>query len=100
MDGLWCHHDDKFLTERDARNIYVIFLAPHSRNQCQALDLVTFALLKRHFSQFTFNYLPTEQSNKVIKMMGAWYQATVPHQVISAWWEQANTFAESIIDHN
>jgi hypothetical protein len=85
MDGLGCHHDDMLLTECDARNIYVIFLAPHSSDQCQPLDLVTFALLKRYFSQFIFSYLRTEQSHKMIQIMGAWYQATAPHQVISEW---------------
>jgi hypothetical protein len=85
MDGLGCHHTDRFLEECQDRNIYVIFLAPHSSDQCQPLDLVTFALLKRYFSQFTFDRLPSAQSNKIIKMMGAWYQATAPHQVISAW---------------
>jgi hypothetical protein len=85
LDGLGCHHNHEFLEECEERNIYVLFLVPHSSDQCQPLDLVTFSLLKRYFTQFAFDSLPTAQSNKIIKMMGAWYQATAPHQVISAW---------------
>jgi hypothetical protein len=57
MGSLGCHYDT-FLTECDARSIYVIFLAPHSRDQCQSLDLVTFALLKRYFSQIHIQLSP------------------------------------------
>jgi hypothetical protein len=68
MDCFGCHQSDAFLAECQDRNIVVVF-----------------GLLKRHFASFSFAKLPSEQSNKVIKMMGAWYQATAPHQVIAAW---------------
>jgi hypothetical protein len=32
-----------------------------------------------------FDILPSTQSNKVVKMMGIWYRATAPHQVVSVW---------------
>jgi hypothetical protein len=32
-----------------------------------------------------FHELKSDQSNKVMKMMGAWYQATAPHQAIATW---------------
>jgi hypothetical protein len=85
LDGPGSHHSDAFLAECEDRNIYVIFLVPHSSDQCQPLDLITFALLKRYFRAFSFDQFETKQTNKVVKMMGAWYQATAPHQVVSAW---------------
>jgi hypothetical protein len=85
LDGLGSHHSEAFLEECEHRNIYVIFLVLHSSDQVQPLDLVTFGLLKHYFGQFTFNFLPTAQSNKVVKMMGAWYQATALHQIVAAW---------------
>ena len=64
--------------------MYVCTLVPHSSDQTQPLDLVTFSLFKRYYSRSTFNYLISNQSNQLIKMLGAWYQATPPHQVIIA----------------
>ena len=32
----------------------------------------------------TFDKFASKQSNQVIKMLGAWYQATAPHLIISA----------------
>jgi hypothetical protein len=78
LDGCSSHHQVEFLDECEHHNIYVLFLIPHSSDQCQPLDLVTFGLLKRYFTQFTFDLLPNSQSNKAINMMGAWYQAIVP----------------------
>jgi hypothetical protein len=85
LDGCSSHHPIEFLEECERRNIYVIFLVPHSSDQTQPLDLVPFGIFKRYFNQSTFNALTSAQSNKVIRMMGAWYQATAPHQVIAAW---------------
>jgi hypothetical protein len=32
-----------------------------------------------------FDSLPSTQSDKTIKMMSAWYQATAPNQTVSNW---------------
>jgi hypothetical protein len=85
LDGRSSHHPTEFLAECERRNIYVLFFVPYSSEQCQPLRLITFGLLTLHFRQITFGIFPSAQSNKVIKMMGTWYQATVPHQVVSAW---------------
>jgi hypothetical protein len=85
LDRRSSHHPAEFLTECETRNIYALFLVTHSNDQCQPLDLFTFGLLKRHFTGFTFHELKSDQLNKVIKMIGAWYQTTAPHQVVSAW---------------
>jgi hypothetical protein len=84
LDGCNSHHPVGFLDECEHRNIYILFLIPHSSDQCQSFDLITFGRLKQYFAQFTFDLLPSSQSNKVIKMMGAWYQATVSHQIVAA----------------
>jgi hypothetical protein len=85
LDGCSSHHPVEFFDECKHRNIYILFLVPHNSHQCQPLDLVTFGLLKRCFVQFTFDLLPSSQSNKVIKMIGAWYQETARHQIIAPW---------------
>jgi hypothetical protein len=84
MDGCSAHTTEAFETEAEARNIKIIFLVPHSSDQTQPLDLVTFSLMKRYYSSQTFDHLPSKQSNQVVKMMGSWIQATPPHLVVSA----------------
>ena len=84
LDGLGSHYSDTFLEACNIYNVYVLFLVPHTSDQCQPLDLVTFSLLKRAYSKMTFDKFASKQSNQVIKMLGAWYQATAPHLIISA----------------
>lgn len=84
MDGLGAHHSETFLSECREHNIKVKFLVPHSSDQTQPLDLVTFGILKRSLNRSAINAAITIQANQVIKMMGAWYQATPPHLVIRA----------------
>jgi hypothetical protein len=84
MDGLGAHHTDAFLNKCGEKNIEVIFFVPHSSDQCQPLDLLTFALLKRHFSSSSFHRLDNPQSNKVVKMLSAFFNATTPHLNVEA----------------
>jgi hypothetical protein len=78
LDRCSSHHPVELLDECEHRNIYILFLIPHSRGRCQPLVLVTFGLLKRYFAKFSFDLLPSSQSNRVIKIMGVLYQATSP----------------------
>ena len=59
-----------------------MFLVPHSSDQTQPLDLVIFGLFKKYYTRSTFGYLSSIQSNQLVRMYGAWYQATAPHLVI------------------
>jgi hypothetical protein len=84
IDGLGAHHTESFIEEASNRNITCLFFVPHTSDQCQPLDLVTFSLHKRFFSQMRFEHMKTAQSNKVIKILGSWFQATAPHHNVSA----------------
>ena len=84
LDGLRAHHSDSFESACYERGIILHFLVPHTSDQVQMLDLVTFGLMKLWISRSTFNALSSKQSNQIIKMMGAWHQSTAPHLVISA----------------
>jgi hypothetical protein len=64
--------------------VEVIFFVTHSSDQCQPLDLLIFALLKRYFSASIFHLLENPQSNKVIRMLYAFTCATTPHLNIEA----------------
>lgn len=84
MDGLSAHYSHAFLEECKNQNVKVMFLVPHSSDQCQPLDLVIFSLLKRFYSRSTFDKTFSKQTQQVIKMLGAWYQSTAPHLIQSA----------------
>jgi hypothetical protein len=84
MDGLGSHHTDQFMGDCEARNIQVLFLIPHSSDQIQPLDVLTFALMKQGFSASKFDRLVNAQSNKVVRMLGAWFGASAPHHNVEA----------------
>jgi hypothetical protein len=84
IDGLGSHHTDRFLAECQTRQIDVLFLIPHASDQIRPLDLLTFALLKQGISGSKFNRLSNPQSNKVVRMLGAWFGASSPHHNLEA----------------
>jgi hypothetical protein len=84
LDGLGSHHTDAFLQECEERGIGVFFFVPHSSDQTQPLDLVTFGLLKQYFSASRFHALENPQSNKVVKILGAWFASSAPHHNVEA----------------
>jgi hypothetical protein len=83
LDGFNAYHTDALISETIDRNIYPIFLVPHSGDQCQPLDLVTYGNRRRFMSTTQIRYLLSNQSQKIVKMLGEWHQATDPHLVVS-----------------
>jgi hypothetical protein len=75
-DGLGFHHTDEFLQTCAGQEIDVLFLVPHSSDQTQPLDVLTFALMKRHFSGSRFN--------RFVGIIGAWSESSALHQNIEA----------------
>jgi hypothetical protein len=67
LDGLGSHHTDEFLQTCAGQDIDVLFLVPHSSDQTQPLDVLTFALMKRQSSE-----------------RGAWRESSAPHHNIEA----------------
>jgi hypothetical protein len=84
MDGLGFHHTDRFLAECETRQIDVLFLIPHACGQIQPLYLFTFVLMKQGFSASKFSRLVNPQSNKVVHMLGAWFEVSAPHRNVEA----------------
>jgi hypothetical protein len=84
LDGFNAHHIDAFISEAIGQNIYPIILVPHSNDQCQPLDLVASGNMKRFISTAEIRYSLSNQSQKIVNMLGAWHQAMTPHLVVSA----------------
>jgi hypothetical protein len=84
LDGVGSHHTREFLDKCDLYNVEVLEFVPHASHILQPLDLVNFAIFKRRFSSSKFNKLQNPQSNKIVRMMSAWYQASAPHHNVVA----------------
>jgi hypothetical protein len=84
LDGLGSHHTDEFLQTCASQNIDVLFLIPHSSDQTQPLDVLAFALMKRHFSGSRFSPLENPQSNRLVRILGAWSESSAPDHNIEA----------------
>jgi hypothetical protein len=82
LDGLTCHHSDTFLERCDEEHVEVVPLVPHTSDQTQPLDLLTFALAKQHYRSSPRTEMCSEQSTQIVKMMNAIHAATsVPNNV-------------------
>jgi hypothetical protein len=57
LDGLGSHHTDQFLAACADRGIDVLFLVPHSSDQIQPVEVLTFASMKKPFSGSRFSRL-------------------------------------------
>jgi hypothetical protein len=84
LDGFNAYHTDAFISGALDRNIFPIFLAPHSSDRCQSLGLVIHGNMKKFMPTAQIRYLPSNQSQKIVKMLGAGHQATAPHLIVSA----------------
>jgi hypothetical protein len=84
LDGLGSHHSDEVLQTCANQDIDVLFLVPHSSDQTQPLDVLTFALIKRRFSGSRFSRLENRQSNRLVRILGAWSESKAPHHNIEA----------------
>jgi hypothetical protein len=52
---------------------------PHASDQIQPLDVVSFAMLEKCFSASKFRRLSNPQSNKIVRILEAWFAASAPH---------------------
>ena len=84
LDGCSCYQSDWFLDECTFQNICVIFIASHSSDQTQPLDLGIFAICKGAQQRIRPNKDLSEQSKQIIKLLGGWQAATTPPNIISA----------------
>jgi hypothetical protein len=84
LDGLGSHHTDEFLETCASENIDVLFLVPHSSDQTQPLDVLTFALTKRHFSGSRFSPLENPHSTRLVRLLGAGSESSAAHYNIEA----------------
>jgi hypothetical protein len=84
MDGMSAHDSDwVFLGAEDA-GIVTIFLPPHSSDQTQPLDLGIFGIQKQAMSRIHPPEWLSQQTQVLMKILGAWQAVTTPPNVVSA----------------
>jgi hypothetical protein len=66
------------------QGIDVLFRLPHSSDQTQQLDVLTLAVMKRHFSGSRFSRLENPQTTRLVRILGAWSESSAPHHSIEA----------------
>jgi hypothetical protein len=71
LDDLGSHHTNEFLVS-------------HPSDQTQPLDVLTFALMKRHISGSRFSRLENPQSNRLVRILGVWSESSAAHHNIEA----------------
>jgi hypothetical protein len=84
LDGLGSNHIPKFRADCSTRNIEILARVPRASDQIQPLDLLIFGLLRQAFSASRFNCLTNPQSNKVARILDAWFAASGPYHNVGA----------------
>jgi hypothetical protein len=84
MDGFGAHSTPGFIEECKKENVVVKFLVPHSSDRCQPLDSCVFSTLKSQYARKRVEISPSQQTNRIVRMMRAWWAATAPDIVVSS----------------
>jgi hypothetical protein len=66
-----------------AHNLILKYLVPHTSHLCQPLDLITFASLKKNFSEIKFDRCRTPQSNKIVRLLRAWQKSCSVDSIVA-----------------
>jgi hypothetical protein len=75
LDCVGSHHTPESLAKCGENNVQVLYIL-------QTLELVTLAILKRKLFSSRFDKSENHQSNKIERMMAAWYQLSAPHSKV------------------
>lgn len=84
LDGCSCHCNDDFLNECIYQNVIPIFLAPHSSDQAQMLDLGIFGVQKMHIPKIKPDKNLSDLTKQVVKIVDSWRAAATPRNITQA----------------
>jgi hypothetical protein len=82
LDDPSSHGTPEFREICPERGIEVLFLVPYPSDYAQSLDLLTFALMKKHFSGSSFSQLKNLRSNWLVRIRPAWTESSAPKENI------------------
>lgn len=85
MDGFIAHRkcveDPERLIAMNQLNVHVLFLPPHSSDQIQPLDLVTFNLQKLWKKKADYSKRLSYQSKQILEGFNSLLMASTPHYI-------------------
>lgn len=84
LDGFGAHDSDDFLTACTENGIIPLFLAPHSSDQTQPLDIGIFGVQKSKMGRMQVPSGLSEQSAQLIKILDSFHQTATISNIISA----------------
>jgi hypothetical protein len=84
MDGFGAHSTVGFMEECKKQNVRVKFLVHHTSDRCQPLNSVVFASLKSQYARKRVEISTSAQTNRIVRMMRAWWAATAPDIIVSS----------------
>jgi hypothetical protein len=84
MDGFGAHNTPAFNELCEKEKVIVKFLVPHTSDRCQALDSLVFASFKSHYARKRVDISDSQQTNRIIRLMRAWWAAMAPDIVVSS----------------
>jgi hypothetical protein len=84
MDCFGAHSTPAFEEECKKENVVVKFLVPHTSDRCQPLDMLVFSNLKSHYARKRVATYDSQQTNRIVKMMRAWWAAIAPDIIVSS----------------
>jgi hypothetical protein len=84
MDGFGAHNTPAFKEQGGKEKVIVKFLVPHTSDRCQALDSLVFASFKSHYARKRVDVSDSQQTNRIIRLMRAWWAAMAPDIVVSS----------------
>jgi hypothetical protein len=82
MDGFGAHYTPQFEEQCTLNNVVIRFLIPHSSDQCQPLDAITFASLKMAYATIRCETYESKFNNQIVRIMRAWSTATTADLVV------------------
>ena len=100
MDGFSAHHkcveDENRKRILEEENIQILFLPPHSSDQVQPLDLVTFNLQKQWKKKAKYNKQYSYQTKQILETYNSLLMASTPHYIKSAF-ERAGIYRTKLV---
>ena len=85
LDGFSCHHKALDGYDLEGRNIKVIYLPPHSSHLTQPLDLVIFAIQKKHTTtNRQMNVMLSFQADSIRRIINGLQIASTTENIVSA----------------
>jgi hypothetical protein len=96
MDQFSGHEYDEFNADCKAHGVITRPLVPHTSHLAQPLDQIIFSVFKQRFSSTRFSKFASASSNRIIRILRAWFQ-TISADLITSTFSGAGIVPDKIL---